>query len=95
LPAELGKLTELEQFLAFNNQLTGMMSDECCGSPACCTALTNLHCVPPGSLPAELGKLNKLRELGVAENQLTLLKVCQTTLVAQALLQHCLAVHLI
>jgi hypothetical protein len=68
LPDELEKLTMLERFWVWNNQLTGMMS-----ALLLAAALTSLHCVssPPGSLPAELGKLTKLKGFNVRNNQLT------------------------
>jgi hypothetical protein len=73
LPAELGKLTKLKVFSAWDNQLTGMMSVMSVVALLLAAALTSLHCVPfppPGSLPAELGKLTKLERFDVSNNQL-------------------------
>ena len=70
IPAELGKLTNLDRLSLFSNQLTGTI-------PAELGNLTNLEALNlggnrlTGTIPAELGKLTNLDHLRLGGNDLT------------------------
>jgi Leucine-rich repeat (LRR) protein len=70
LPVELGRLSQLQELVAFNNRFSGQIPKHI-GSLKHLTYLHLEHNALEGQIPLDLGMCNSLVDLNLAENSLT------------------------